>query len=80
MARTLGDLLIRRTHMAFETRDQGRSVAARAAAAVGPILTWDSDRIVKEIAAYESEAARIFTIEGDLIVGVGAAVGTRTLR
>ena len=31
MAQDLSDLLIRRTHLAFETRDHGKSVATRAA-------------------------------------------------
>ncbi len=38
MGETLGDLLIRRTHIAFETHDHGRDAAARAIAALGPQL------------------------------------------
>ena len=40
MAQTLGDLLIRRTHLAFETRDHGVAAAERVAAAVAPQLGW----------------------------------------
>ena len=44
MAKTLSDLLIRRTHLAFETRDHGVSVAANAAEIVAPLLGWDDQR------------------------------------
>ena len=43
MAMTLGDLLIRRTHLAFETPDQARSLAPLVADVVQPLLAW-SDR------------------------------------
>src|SRR5262249_29931432 len=43
LACTLGDLLIRRTHIAFETRDHGAAAAERAAAAVAPLLGWDPE-------------------------------------
>jgi len=55
MASTLGDLLIRRTHVAYETRDNGRAAARRVAALLG----WDA----KEIERYDGEVARIFSID-----------------
>jgi glycerol-3-phosphate dehydrogenase len=63
MAETLGDLLIRRTHLAFETPDHGMSVAPRIADAIAPTLGWDSDAITDALADYEREARRIFTID-----------------
>jgi glycerol-3-phosphate dehydrogenase len=60
MALTLADLLIRRTHIAFETPDHGMSVAPVAARIVAPLLKWGSDRIADEIKSYEREAVRIF--------------------
>jgi glycerol-3-phosphate dehydrogenase len=42
MALSLGDLLIRRTHLAFESADQGRSVAPLVAELVAPLLGWNS--------------------------------------
>jgi glycerol-3-phosphate dehydrogenase len=63
MAETLGDLLIRRTHLAFETPDHGMSVAPRVADAIAPTLGWDSDAITDALADYEREARRIFTID-----------------
>ncbi len=63
MAETLGDLLIRRTHLAFETRDHAMSVAPHVAEAVASVLGWDRDAIAAALADYEREARRIFTIE-----------------
>lgn len=55
LACTLGDLLIRRTHVAFETRDNGRA----AARAVADYLGLAADAV----AGYDAEAARMFTID-----------------
>lgn len=62
MALTLGDLLIRRTHLAFETRDHGRSIAARVAAVVAPLLSWDDDARRRAVGDYEAEIERTFAI------------------
>ncbi|MFP2902547.1 glycerol-3-phosphate dehydrogenase C-terminal domain-containing protein, partial [Corallococcus sp. 4LFB] len=42
MVQTLADLLIRRLKVAFETRDQGRAAAVRAAEVMAPLLGWDA--------------------------------------
>ncbi|HKG90457.1 MAG TPA: glycerol-3-phosphate dehydrogenase [Gemmatimonadaceae bacterium] len=63
MACTLGDLLIRRTHLAFETRDHGAAAAAAAAAIVAPVAGWDDDEIARQLAAYERESVRIFAVD-----------------
>jgi glycerol-3-phosphate dehydrogenase len=55
MASTLGDLLIRRTHLAFQTRDHGLGAAERVAKALG------SGR--DAIASYENEVNRVFAID-----------------
>ena len=60
MAVTLGDLLIRRTHVAFETRDQARSLAPGVAELVAPLLGWgpaDRDAALRD---YDEEASRTF--------------------
>lgn len=62
MACTLGDLLIRRTHVAFETRDHGVSVASKVADALGPRLGWSGEQIGRELDAYRAEVARIFSV------------------
>ena len=60
---TLGDLLIRRTHVAFQTRDTGRSVARTIAAEVGSMLGWDAARAAREIERYDAEVSRMFRID-----------------
>ena len=62
MAQTLSDLLIRRTHLAFETRDHGLSVAARAADIVAPLLGWNASQKAERIRAFGADVARIFAI------------------
>jgi glycerol-3-phosphate dehydrogenase len=62
MAQTLTDLLIRRTHIAFETRDHGHSVAARAAEIVAPVLGWDEATRRARISEYNADVERIFAI------------------
>ena len=60
MARTLGDLLIRRLHVAFETRDHGLSIApARRWSASAPMLGWNAD---DELQSYRREIEELFGI------------------
>ena len=60
MAVTLGDLLVRRTHLAFETRDQAMSIAPGVARLVATALSWDADRVAAELRDYEREVTEIF--------------------
>jgi len=62
MALTLGDLLIRRLHVAFETRDHGTAAAPAAARAVGPLLGWSESDYAAQLAEYREEIVRIFAI------------------
>ena len=62
MAQTLSDLLIRRTHLAFETRDHGKSVAPRVADIVAPLLGWNDQVKGARIRDFEEDIARIFLI------------------
>ncbi|HZE07680.1 MAG TPA: glycerol-3-phosphate dehydrogenase/oxidase [Gemmatimonadaceae bacterium] len=62
MARTLSDLLIRRTHLAFETRDHGLKIANRAADIVAPILGWDSQTKIARVRDYHQDVDRMFAI------------------
>ncbi len=64
MASTIGDLLIRRTHLAHETRDHGLAGASRAADAVASLLGWDATARARALDDYAAEASRIFTIDG----------------
>ena len=61
-AQTLSDLLIRRTHLAFETRDHGSSVAARAADIVAPLLGWDDQTKSARVREYRQDIGRMFAI------------------
>jgi glycerol-3-phosphate dehydrogenase len=60
MARTLGDLLIRRTHLAFETRDHGAAAAERVAEGLSSAFGWSVDGRRRAVEAYAAEAQRIF--------------------
>jgi glycerol-3-phosphate dehydrogenase len=60
---TLGDLLIRRTHVAYETRDNGRAAARRVVESVGPLLQWDAAARSREVTRYDAEVERIFRID-----------------
>lgn len=63
LARTFGDLLIRRTPVAFETQDHGRNAARRIAPSVALWLGWDSAATEAALDAYDQEVARMFTID-----------------
>jgi glycerol-3-phosphate dehydrogenase len=62
MALTLGDLLIRRLQVAFETRDHGIAAAPAAARTVGPLLGWSAEDYEKQLADYRREVGRIFEV------------------
>ncbi len=60
MAITLGDILLRRTHAAFELPDHGRSLAPAVAALVAPFLGWRPDEVNAALLAYDQEAEVVF--------------------
>jgi glycerol-3-phosphate dehydrogenase len=61
-AQTVSDLLIRRTHLAFETRDHGKSIAGRAAEIVAPLLDWDEQTKSARVREFEQDIGRMFAI------------------
>ncbi|MEP6492605.1 MAG: glycerol-3-phosphate dehydrogenase/oxidase [bacterium] len=63
MAYTIGDLLIRRTGLAFETRDHGAAAAVRIAGALAATFGWDHNARQRAIDDYVSEAERIFSVD-----------------
>jgi glycerol-3-phosphate dehydrogenase len=63
MARTLGDLLIRRTHLAFERRDHAVSLARRVAEYVAPILGWSAADISAHVDRFEREVDAMFRVD-----------------
>jgi glycerol-3-phosphate dehydrogenase len=62
-ARTLADLLVRRTKLAFETPDHGMRVAPAVAAFVAPLLGWREPGVRAAVDAYATEVDRIFGID-----------------
>jgi glycerol-3-phosphate dehydrogenase len=62
MARTLSDLLIRRCHIAFETRDHGAGVASAAADIVAPLLEWNEETKRARIHEFKEDVGRMFAI------------------
>jgi glycerol-3-phosphate dehydrogenase len=63
LACTLSDVLIRRMHVAFETRDHGRAAAARIAPLLQSALGWSDAERAQQLAAYDADVTRLFTID-----------------
>jgi glycerol-3-phosphate dehydrogenase len=63
LACTLGDLLVRRTRLAFETADHGVAVAPMVADVVAPLLGWNAQLRAAEIERLRAEVGRIFDVE-----------------
>jgi glycerol-3-phosphate dehydrogenase len=60
---TLGDLLIRRTGIAFLRPDHAVAIAPAVAELVAPLLGWDADAIRGAIADYEREVEATFATQ-----------------
>ncbi len=52
-ARSLADVLVRRTRLAVQTRDRAAAAAVPTAQLVAPVLGWDEARIRAEVASLE---------------------------
>ena len=63
LACTIADVLVRRTHVAFETRDHGSGVARRIAPLMAALLQWSDVERDRHIAMYDADVARLFTID-----------------
>ncbi|MDQ2931681.1 MAG: glycerol-3-phosphate dehydrogenase [Gemmatimonadota bacterium] len=59
MALTLGDLLIRRLHVAFETRDHGLAIAPAVAELFAPLMKWN---VEDELQSFRREIDHLFGI------------------
>jgi glycerol-3-phosphate dehydrogenase len=62
LARSLDDLLARRTRLAQELPDRGASVAPRVAAIMGGELGWDADRQADEVTRYVAGARKEYGV------------------
>jgi glycerol-3-phosphate dehydrogenase len=60
---TVADVLVRRTHLALETRDHGQAVAPRVAQLLAPRFGWDGEGPERAVSEYLAETARLFTID-----------------
>jgi glycerol-3-phosphate dehydrogenase len=63
MAVTVGDVLIRRTELAFRTRDNGRSAAPAVAQEMGQLLGWTATEVERAVTDFEAEASRTFGVD-----------------
>jgi glycerol-3-phosphate dehydrogenase len=63
LAQDLSDLLVRRVHLAFETRDHGVGAAARAAEIVAPLLGWDDQTKSARVREYRQDVERMFAVD-----------------
>lgn len=64
LAMTIGDILIRRTKVAFETPDPGVSAARTVAEEMGRLFGWTAKEKRDQLERYDSEADRVFGITG----------------
>lgn len=60
---TLSDVLIRRTHVAFETRDHGVAIAARIAPLLQRTLDWSDATREAQLVSYQRDVTRLFAID-----------------
>ena len=63
LAASLSDVLVRRTHVAFETRDNGRAAARRIAPLMATLLRWSESETAQQLETYDRDVARLFTID-----------------
>jgi glycerol-3-phosphate dehydrogenase len=57
-ARTVADVLVRRIHLFFETRDQGAAAAGRTAELLGRELRWTLAEQQRQVASYRALTGR----------------------
>lgn len=58
LAKTVRDVMVRRTQLYFRDVDQGLSAADKVADRMARLLGWSEDRKTQEILAYQAEVAR----------------------
>ncbi|GIW52890.1 MAG: glycerol-3-phosphate dehydrogenase [Gemmatimonadales bacterium] len=73
MALTLCDLLIRRTHVFYETDDHAVAAAPVLVDLVGEVLRWDAQRKAAELAAYLHEVERTLAFREEITAGAEAS-------
>ena len=72
-ARSVSDVLTRRTRLSFELKDHGLAIARIVAELIAPTLRWDEDKIQASIADYEKIVNReISELETNLKVAINS--------
>ena len=72
-ARSVSDVLTRRTRLSFELKDRGLSIARRVADLIAPILRWSEENINASISEYEKIVDReIAELEANLKVAINS--------
>ena len=72
-ARSVSDVLTRRTRLSFELKDRGLSIARRVAELIAPILRWSEENINASISEYEKIIDReIAELEANLKVAINS--------
>jgi glycerol-3-phosphate dehydrogenase len=65
MARTLADVLVRRTHVAYEIEDHGAAAAERVIGVMGELLEWGPERREDELLRWQDETTNTFGVNAD---------------
>jgi glycerol-3-phosphate dehydrogenase len=72
-ARSVSDVLIRRTRLSFELKDRGLSIARRVAELIAPTLRWSEENINASVSEYEKIVDREITeLEANLKVAINS--------
>lgn len=58
LAKTVSDVMIRRTQLYFRDLDQGLGATEKVADRMAKLLGWDAERKTREVYAYQAEVAR----------------------
>ena len=61
-AETVSDVLIRRTTLAFDRKDQGRALAPRVAERMASLLRWTDAGVRNALDEFERDVQRIFSV------------------
>ena len=65
MARTLADVLVRRTHVAYEVEDHGAAAATRVLGMMGELLEWSPERREDEQLRWQDETTNVFGVNAE---------------
>lgn len=65
MARTVADVLVRRTHVAFEVEDHGEAAAPRVVGVMGELLEWTPERREDELLRWQDETTNVFGVNAE---------------